>query len=120
MKIKKYLYRLIGRRCPCESAPQPLNAGEIKHFQTLLKSPWPVIKNKKITKDFKFKDFNQAIDFTNQIAKIAEREQHHPNIEIQYNNVRVIFWTHDLNGLSESDFIMAAKIDDVYLSDKAD
>lgn len=66
---------------------------------------------KKISKEYKFTDFIGAIDFVNRVADIAEMEQHHPNIQIHYNKVILELWTHAIGGLSENDFILAAKID---------
>lgn len=67
----------------------------------------------KIHKEFLFKDFVQAIRFTNRVADIAEVEGHHPDIYIFNNKVKLELWTHSINGLSENDFILAAKIDDM-------
>ncbi len=67
----------------------------------------------KISRDFMFKDFVKAVEFVNQVADIAEVEDHHPDIFVSYNKVRLDLWTHAINGLSENDFIVAAKIDDM-------
>ena len=67
----------------------------------------------KLKKKFSFKNFKEAMDFVNAIAEIAEQECHHPDIYIVYNKVDIELYTHAVNGLSESDFIMAAKIDDL-------
>lgn len=64
----------------------------------------------RVKKLFKFDDFVKAMEFVNKIAVVAEEEGHHPDIEIHYNKVNIILWTHFINGLSENDFIMAAKI----------
>lgn len=66
---------------------------------------------KRIFKEFKFKDFIGAINFVNTVAEIAETEGHHPDIQIHYNKVLLELWTHAIGGLSENDFILAAKID---------
>lgn len=65
----------------------------------------------KIKKSFKFKDFNEAMRFVNEVARIAEEEGHHPNIYIFYNRVELELYTHAIKGLFENDFILAAKID---------
>ncbi len=65
----------------------------------------------KISKEFKFKDFIGAINFVERVADIAEMEGHHPDIHIRYNKVLLELWTHSIGGLSENDFIVAAKID---------
>lgn len=68
-------------------------------------------EDKKIKKEFKFADFKGAMEFVNRIARLAEEESHHPAIFISYNKVRLTFSTHAIGGLSENDFIMAAKTD---------
>ena len=77
---------------------------------------WSLIESKgrkQITKDFKFKNFKEAMVFVNKIANLADRESHHPNIYIHYNRVRLILYTYVIGGLHENDFILAAKIDDL-------
>ena len=64
----------------------------------------------KILREFKFKDFVEAMEFVNKVAKLAEREGHHPNFDIRWNKVKLELWTHAIGGLSENDFILAAKI----------
>lgn len=72
---------------------------------------WDVVDHKKIRRTFQFADFVQAMDFVNSVAKIANAENHHPDIHIFYNKVTLELWTHTVNGLSENDFILAAKIE---------
>ena len=67
----------------------------------------------KIEKSFKFKDFNEAMIFVNNVAEIAEEQGHHPDILIQWNKVTLTLWTHAIKGLHENDFIIAAKIDEL-------
>jgi len=66
---------------------------------------------KMISKEYVFKDFIRAINFVERVADVAEMEEHHPDIHIHYNKVTLELWTHAINGLSENDFIVAAKID---------
>jgi 4a-hydroxytetrahydrobiopterin dehydratase len=68
-------------------------------------------KDDKLTKTFQFKDFVTAMEFLNRVAEVAESEQHHPDFAVHYNKVDFTIWTHDVGGLSENDFIVAAKID---------
>ncbi len=77
---------------------------------------WETIENenKKIKKEFKFNDFEEAISFINKIAELAEKENHHPDIHIFYNLVVIELWTHSISGISEKDFNLAAKIDEVF------
>jgi 4a-hydroxytetrahydrobiopterin dehydratase len=73
---------------------------------------WQAEENKKIKKEFVFKDFVSAIAFVNRVAAVAEGEGHHPALFISYNKVKVTLSTHAIGGLSENDFILAAKIDE--------
>ena len=105
---------LSDKKCiACEGGVPPLTSLEITEFQEQLSIPWKVEGVKKITREFKFKDFKQAMDFVNRIAEIAEAESHHPDLRISYNKVAVELWTHAIGGLSENDFIMAAKIEKI-------
>jgi 4a-hydroxytetrahydrobiopterin dehydratase len=72
-----------------------------------------ILDDRTIMREFRFKDFRQAMDFTNRVAEIANQEDHHPDLFISYNKVRVTLSTHKINGLTLNDFIVAAKIDRV-------
>lgn len=105
---------LSKKKCiPCEGGTPPLKAEKIADYISELHDKWEVVDNKKIKKEFKFKNFLEAIEFLNKIAKIAEQENHHPDIHIYYNRVLIELWTHEVGGLSENDFILAAKIDEL-------
>ena len=84
--------------------------GEIE-IKNLMKevSLWS-LKNEHLFRLFKFKNFLEAIDFVNSVARLAEEEMHHPDISVRYNRVDLELWTHVVKGLSENDFILAAKI----------
>lgn len=104
---------LVTKKCkPCEDKnAKPLD--DVKR-EDLLKevSGWKLSSDKKsITRSFVFKDFTEAVDFFDQVAKIAEGEGHHPDIEVLYNKVNLSLSTHSIGGLTENDFIVAAKID---------
>ncbi|MBI2020634.1 4a-hydroxytetrahydrobiopterin dehydratase [Candidatus Daviesbacteria bacterium] len=106
--------QLSSKKCvPCEIGTPPLTAEEIKPLKDQLKLDWEVIEGKKLKREFKFKTFMEAINFVNKIAKIAEEEGHHPDIYIYYNRVVISLMTHNIRGLSENDFILAAKIEDL-------
>ena len=105
---------LSAQRCvACEGGLPPLTPQEIEEYQKRLQEPWGVLENKKITKAYSFKDFKEALDFTNKIGALAEEEGHHPDIQLSYGKVIVELWTHAINGLSDNDFIMAAKIEKI-------
>lgn len=102
---------LATRKCvPCEGGTPPLEGEKIQEYLKQIEG-WEVRENKRIEKTFKFKTFREAIDFVNQVANLAEEEQHHPDIHIRYNRVTFELTTHAIKGLSENDFIMASKID---------
>ena len=102
---------LTHKKCiPCEGGRPPLTAEVVQKY--LSQTPdWQVEEDKKIKKEFRFKDFKASMVFVNAVAGLAEAEGHHPSIFISYNKVRITLTTHAIGGLSENDFIMAAKID---------
>ncbi len=104
--------QLSSLKCvPCEGGMYPLTSHEFEQYLKKVKT-WQVIDNKKISKNFKFKDFSKALVFVNKIAEIAEKEGHHPDIFIHnYNQVKVTLSTHAIGGLSTNDFVIAFKID---------
>lgn len=89
-----------------------LTQEEIKNYLAQVPT-WEFLETGKIIKEFKFEDFLKAMEFVNKVAAIAESEGHHPDIAISYNKVEITLWTHFVNGLSENDFIVAAKIDTI-------
>jgi 4a-hydroxytetrahydrobiopterin dehydratase len=104
--------KLTEKRCvPCEGGTPPMGQEEIDKNLKQLPKGWKVIGGKKISKDFKFKSFPEVMAFANMVALIAQDEGHHPDMEIHYSNIVIEFSTHAIGGLSENDFIMAAKID---------
>ena len=74
---------------------------------------WQVWETKKLEKEFSFNNFLQAMAFVDMVADVAESEDHHPDMHIHYNRVRIELWTHAIDGLSENDFICAAKVDEL-------
>ena len=103
---------LKDKKCiPCEGGVPKLYPNEAKHLLNQL-SGWD-LQGDKIHKKYTFKGFLPAIDFANKMAAVAEAEGHHPNFCVNYNEVEVTIWTHAINGLSENDFILAAKIDGI-------
>lgn len=102
---------LLDKKCvPCEGGMPPLTPEEIEKYLPQIKG-WEIFDNKKVGRNFKFKDFKEALDFVNKVADLAESEGHHPDILIHgWNKVRIESTTHAIGGLSENDFILAAKI----------
>ncbi len=102
---------LTQKKCvPCEGGASPLIAEEIKPLLDQSRG-WSLVRLEKIFKEFKFKDFKEAMLFVNRVGSLAEEEGHHPDFAILYNRVILNLTTHSIGGLSENDFIMAAKID---------
>lgn len=103
---------LTEKKCkPCEGSVPAMTEAQANGL--LKQVPSWKIKDWKVTKEFKFKNFLEAMEFVNKVAEIAEQEQHHPDISISYSKVSIETWTHAINGLSENDFILAAKIDEI-------
>ncbi|HEY4496606.1 MAG TPA: 4a-hydroxytetrahydrobiopterin dehydratase [Candidatus Paceibacterota bacterium] len=107
---------LLKKRCvPCEAGTLPLTSEEIKEYLKET-SDWIFQEGNKhpeLVKEFRFKDFKDAMLFVNSVANLAEKEGHHPNIDIRYNKVFLTLWTHAIKGLSPNDFILAVKIDNL-------
>ena len=99
---------------PCQGGIPPLNDSEIKSFKKLVAESWKVSESIKIISEFNFSEYTKAIKFTNQIADLAEEEGHHPYIHINFKTVKVILFTHKIDGLHENDFLMASKIDKLF------
>jgi 4a-hydroxytetrahydrobiopterin dehydratase len=104
---------LADKKCKaCEGGVQPLTREEAERYQKKLAPGWSLWQDgKSLGRDYKFKDFYRTMSFVNAIAFIANDEDHHPDLEVGYNYCNVRFTTHAIKGLSENDFICAAKID---------
>jgi 4a-hydroxytetrahydrobiopterin dehydratase len=97
---------------PCEGGAKPLDKAAITTFMKELNTGWQVNDNHKvISRDFRFKNYYQTMAFVNAIAWMAHSESHHPDLEVGYNHCLVRYNTHAIDGLSENDFICAAKVD---------
>ena len=96
---------------PCQGGIPPLKGKEINSFLKLIDENWSVANEKELSKNFPFETYSKAIAFSNSVAKLAEDEGHHPYIHINFKNVKIILFTHKIDGLHENDFLMASKID---------
>jgi len=106
---------LAERKCvPCRGGTPPLKGESLHRYQIELGGNWQVIEEQRLEKTYKFKDFKQALDFTVRIGELAENINHHPDIFLAWGQVQLTVWTHKIGGLSESDFILAAKADSLY------
>jgi 4a-hydroxytetrahydrobiopterin dehydratase len=102
---------LAEKNCvPCRGGVPPLKGAALHEFSHQLPN-WNVVDEHHITREFKFPDFQQALDFVNRVGAVAEEQGHHPDIFLAWGKVEITLWTHSAKGLTESDFIMAAKID---------
>ena len=102
---------LSNKSCvPCRGGIAPLTKNEYEPLLAELGEEWEVIDTHHLEKTILLKNFAEALTFTNQVGSIAEKEGHHPDIELGWGRVKIIIWTHKIDGLSESDFILAAKI----------
>jgi 4a-hydroxytetrahydrobiopterin dehydratase len=79
----------------------------------MLGGGWHVVDEHHLEKQYTFPDFRQALDFTNQVGELAEVQGHHPDIYLAWGKVKLTLWTHKIDGLSESDFVFAAKVDEL-------
>lgn len=102
--------RLTQKKCvPCEGGTPPLSPDQVQMLTDELASGWHCVNEHHLEKAFHFKNFAEALDFTNQLGALAEAEGHHPEIHLSWGKVRVLLWTHAVGGLTENDFILAAK-----------
>ena len=111
----KFMSDLLNKKCvPCEGGVIPFDISEIHKYQKKVDG-WSLIKNQEeiffLEKEFKFKDFLESQNFVNQVGKISEEEGHHPDIIFGWGYAKIKITTHAIKGLSENDFILAAKID---------
>ena len=104
---------LAARKCkPCEGGIPALTPSEATQLLTQISSAWVLMENARaIRREFRFRDFYRTMSFVNALAHIANIEDHHPNLEVGYNYCRVTYTTHAVGGLSENDFVCAAKVD---------
>lgn len=106
--------KLTEKKCiPCKVHTPPLKGKEISDLYQQLEKGWKVVDEHHLEKEYRFPNFKEALAFTNRVGQLAEEEGHHPDIYLTYGKVRITLWTHRINGLSESDFILAAKCDQV-------
>ena len=96
---------------PCKGGIPPLTNEQIIPLLKQIDPQWNVVDNHHLTKEYTFKNFVDALNFTNKVGDLAESEDHHPDIHLSWGKVIVTIWSHKINGLHENDFIFAAKCD---------
>ena len=103
---------LSDKTCiPCRGGVPPLQAAELARLYDELGHDWQLVDGHHLAKEYQFKDFAEALAFVNRLGAIAEEQGHHPDIYLAWGRAEVKIWTHKIDGLTESDFILAAKID---------
>lgn len=102
---------LASRMCvPCHGGVPRLTGAEIEPYASQLPD-WQVVDEHHLKRDYKFTNFKDALDFVNRVGAVAEAEGHHPDIRVGWGYAEITIYTHAIDGLSESDFILAAKIE---------
>ena len=96
---------------PCRGGVPPLKGKELDALQEKLGNGWQIINEHHLEKEYIFAEFRQALDFTVKVGEVAENQDHHPDIYLVWGKVKLTIWTHKIDGLTESDFILAAKAD---------
>jgi 4a-hydroxytetrahydrobiopterin dehydratase len=105
--------KLSEKTCvPCRGGIPPLSVPEQQELLTQVPD-WQVIEGHHLLRDYRFKDFLEALRFTNEAGRIAEEQGHHPEIKVGWGHAEVTIWTHKIDGLTESDFVLAAKLDEI-------
>jgi 4a-hydroxytetrahydrobiopterin dehydratase len=109
---KRNMSALAEKQCvPCKGGVPPLKGTDLARLAGELNGGWQVITEHHLEKEYQFKDFREALAFTNQVGELAEAQGHHPDIYLAWGKVKLTVWTHKINGLTESDFVLAAKAD---------
>lgn len=107
---------LAHRTCvPCRGEVPALKGNDLTAFHQQLADPtrWQIVNEHHIVRTLKFPDFKSALAFVNRVGELAEQQGHHPDVLLAWGKVEITLWTHAVNGLTESDFILAAKIDEL-------
>lgn len=103
---------LASKQCvPCRGGVPPLAGDAIKTLLDRLGGGWKTVDDHHLEKEYRFKDFRGAMDFAVKVGELAEAQGHHPDIYLRWGKVTLTVWTHKIDGLTESDFILAAKAD---------
>jgi len=103
---------LAKQECvPCKGGVPPLKGMELTALHKAVNNGWQLVREHHLEKEYKFKDFREALDFTIRVGELAERQNHHPDIYLAWGKVKLSLWTHKIDGLTESDFFFAAKAD---------
>lgn len=96
---------------PCSEGARPLKGEALTVLLESLGNGWRVVDEHHLEKEYRFRNFRDAMAFTNRVGELAESQGHHPDIALSWGRVRLVIWTHKIDGLTESDFILAARAD---------
>jgi 4a-hydroxytetrahydrobiopterin dehydratase len=111
---------LASMECvPCRGGIPPYTHEEIQPYLADLGNGWEVVEDHHLQKEYRFKDFREALDFTNRVGELAEQVGHHPDVELAWGRVKLTVFTHKIGGLQEGDFVFAAKADRALGADPA-
>src|SRR5580765_3155595 len=103
---------LASKQCvPCKGGVRPLKGAILGTLEHQHGGGWQVVDQHDVENEDDFKNFREALDFTNRVGELAEEQGHHPDIYLAWGKVKLTFWTHKIDGLTESDFVFAAKVD---------
>lgn len=106
--------KLSKKTCvPCSTNIPAIRGEQLSELSEQLGNGWQIVKEHHLEKEYLFPDFGEALAFTNKVGALAEEEGHHPDIYLAYGKVKIQLWTHKISGLSESDFVLAAKCDEL-------
>lgn len=106
--------RLAQKECePCRGGVPPLEGKELDELRRELDSGWEVVDGHHLEKTFELEDWVSAVEFVDRVAELAEEQGHHPDLHLSWGRVGVQIWTHKIDGLTESDFVLAAKIEEL-------
>jgi 4a-hydroxytetrahydrobiopterin dehydratase len=112
MELREMSNKIEAAKCePCENATAALKGDALKPLAAGLGEGWRIVDETRLEKEYSFKDFREALAFTNRVGEIAEQEGHHPDVLLSWGKVGLHFTTHSIGGLTKNDFVMAAKAD---------
>jgi 4a-hydroxytetrahydrobiopterin dehydratase len=115
-RIAVVISDLATKACvPCRGGVPPIKGEDLAALEKQV-GGWKVIEEHHLAKTFTFPDFHEALKFLNRVGELAEEQGHHPDLFLAWGKVEITTWTHKINGLTENDFILAAKIDQLYKS----
>jgi 4a-hydroxytetrahydrobiopterin dehydratase len=105
---------LASKTCvPCRGGVPPLEGAELEELSRQLPE-WEVVDEHHLRKEFRFANFREALDFVNRVGELAEEQAHHPDVDFGWGRAGITIFTHKIDGLTESDFVLAAKVDRLY------